>query len=442
MKNNIYACLEIGCAESRILVCNIRQERLYVLAHAEVKTEGIEHGNVINVNQAVDMLKKLKDKVELDLNQEIQGVILSIPSIDINLDNVKTSISLQANKPINTLEIKQLFRSVLNQPVYRDQIVVNVVPRLFMVDDKNVIQNPFGIIGQSLMLRAQKITANASLVYNLINVVELAGFRISDIVLGAMSELMYALSPKQLNEGTCLINIGHSMTTVSVVNEGKLLSTVSLSTGGQTVTEEVANTYNIDLEMAEHLKVSFGQLNYQGDLLEIIYTEEKTDEIVCVTTKGLSDIMTSQYEGILKLVKQYLTENGFRHDSIHYVFTGGASEQKGLSSLARSIFGQEIEVFRPSMLGVRHTKFVSLIGMATFEHEMSLLTGQKHQSVNCEQYDTVKKEQLDQFESKKQPQAVNQTKQKSQEKSFMDNKLENSGVLVRIFDMIFDEKEE
>ncbi len=60
LKNNIYACLEIGCAEARMMVCNIRQERLYVLSQQSVIVDGIENGNVVNVNQIVDKLKLLK----------------------------------------------------------------------------------------------------------------------------------------------------------------------------------------------------------------------------------------------------------------------------------------------------------------------------------------------------------------------------------------------
>ena len=47
VKNNIYACLEIGCAEVRLMVCNIRQERLYVLSQQSIVTAGIENGTVV-----------------------------------------------------------------------------------------------------------------------------------------------------------------------------------------------------------------------------------------------------------------------------------------------------------------------------------------------------------------------------------------------------------
>ncbi len=440
VKNNIYACLEVGSAETKIMVCNIRQERLYILAQATVKTQGVERGNVVNVTQAVEAIKSLKQKVERDLNQEIQQIYLAIPSIDINLDNVKSSISLRSNKPINTIEIKQLFRNIVNQPIYRDQVVVNIVPRAFIVDEKNVIQNPTGIIGKNLSLRAQKITTSASLVYNLINVVELSGFRIADIVLGSIAESMYVLTIEQLNEGTCLVNIGHSMTTVTVVSEGKVLKTVALSMGGQQVTDEIAKAFNLDLEIAEQLKVNFGAVNLIDTRGEIVYTQEQDDEFICVTRQALSDIVTARYEVILKGVKQFLTENGLKQEAVHYVFTGGGSEVRGFNEFSRLVIGHETTSVRPSMLGVRHGQFTTLIGAATYCHELSLLTGQKPNSLDCEQYLQVEPTHLSQsVEPLRQAQP---TETKGSEKTFMDSKLENSGVLVRLFDMIFDEKEE
>lgn len=167
VKNNIYACLEIGCAEARMMVCNIRQERLYVLSQQSVVATGIENGNVVNVNQIVEKLKLLKANVEADLKQDIQNVLLAVPSVECRIDNVANSLELDPNQPISHANIKQLFRDIINQPTYHDQVAINIVPRAFVVDDKNAIQNPLGIIGKQLILHAQKVTASASLVLQL-----------------------------------------------------------------------------------------------------------------------------------------------------------------------------------------------------------------------------------------------------------------------------------
>ena len=124
----------------------------------------------------------------------------------------------------------------------------------------------------------------------------------------------------------------------------------------------------------------------------------------------------------------------------NYVFTGGASEIEGFTWLAKTIFTQEVTVVTPSMLGARQAKYVKLIGMATFNHEMSLLIGQKSNIIDFDQYANVTP---DTFSNELPTVSLNTPViDKGREKSFMDHKLENSGVLLRIFDMIFDEKVE
>lgn len=441
MKNNIYACLEIGGSEARIIVCNIRQERLYVLSKQEVLAAGIENGNVTNVNQVVEVLKSLKVKVEKDLKQEIQGVILAIPSVEVNIEHITTTISIESNKQIGPANVKQLFRNVINQPTYRDQVVVNIVPRSFIVDEKNMIQNPLGLIGNQLSLSAQKFTASASLVYNFINVVELAGFRISDIVLGSIAEMMYVATPEQLHKGVCHVNIGKSTTTITISQNGKVLSSVALSIGGNSVTDDISEAFQLEKSDAELLKVNFARLNYDDIFPEIIYTAQINGEFVCITRQMLSDVVMPRYEEILKLVKQYLTEKGYKHEEIQYLFTGGAVEIEGLDVLGKFIFGQDLHIVRPTMLGVRHAKYAKLIGMATFSHELSLLTAQKSNIIDFDAYAQPESTKLI-HDSQQEKQKNISVKVKNQDKSYMDHKLENSGVLVRLFDMIFDEKVE
>ncbi len=93
------------------------------------------------------------------------------------------------------------------------------------------------------------------------------------------------------------------------------------------------------------------------------------------------------------------------------------------------------------MLGARSAKYVKLIGMATFIHEISLLTGQKSNIIEFSKYENVLVHAID---SREELEVVEETPKikEQQERTFMDHKLENSGVLVRIFDMIFDEKVE
>jgi len=79
--------------------------------------------------------------------------------------------------------------------------------------------------------------------------------------------------------------------------------------------------------------------------------------------------------------------------------------------------------------------------MATFIHEISLLTGQKSNIIDFSKYENVLVDSIESSEELEFTEVAPKAKEQ-QERTFMDHKLENSGVLVRIFDMIFDEKVE
>lgn len=187
--------------------------------------------------------------------------------------------------------------------------------------------------------------------YNLINIAELAGFRIADIVLGSITEMMYVLTPEQLKKGACHVNIGKGMTTVTVVHSGKIISSVSLSMGGQDVTKQISESLKIDEQLAEKLKLNFGEICLNASTAEIVYADEVEGQFTCITRQMLSDSLTVKYETILKLVKQYLVENCYKYDQMDYIFTG-CKRNRGLNLLAKKVFHQDITVCTPMMLGL------------------------------------------------------------------------------------------
>ena len=63
------------------------------------------------MNQIVEKLKLLKANVEADLKQDIQNVLLAVPSVECRIDNVANSLELDPNQPISHANIKQLFRT-------------------------------------------------------------------------------------------------------------------------------------------------------------------------------------------------------------------------------------------------------------------------------------------------------------------------------------------
>ena len=468
LNNNIYACIEIGSFEIRMMVCNIREERFYVLSHKSIESVGVERGYITNFEKLVGQIKKLKKIVETDLKQPIKQVLLTVPAIDAGIENVSNKIDLDVNKQINSADVRKLFRNVINHTVDESHIAVNIIPRMFRIDESNVVQNPRGITGINLRIDAQKVLAPVTVVSNLVHAVETAGFRIADIFMGSISEALYALNVHGLSQRVCHINIGHSMTTVTVLNEGKIAFSQSLSVGGKDITKAIADAFSIDEDIADRLKIDFGKVDHDIDSVDeqVVYVADSKNNLNYITRRMLCAVVTEQCDIIFQVVRNHLNERAYGvKDEIHYALSGGTAEMSGIMEMFNRYLGDDYSLHRPSMLGIRDAKWCNLAGMAIFAHEISLLIGQKKSSIDMEFYNKTKPDN-EKKPSVVEPQVVPDTvsfekpvessnssprvfgddlqiddgeDKEVKQNDYMDHKLENSGVLVRLFDMIFNE---
>lgn len=486
--NNIYACLEIGSFEIKLLVCNFREDRMYVLSEKCIPSIGIERGQITNFEKLVGQIKKIKELAQRDLKQNLDQIMLTVPPIDTFVEPILARINLDVNHPIDEKDVRRLFRQGAEQPHVDTHVPVNMIPRLFRIDENHLVQNPRGISGMSLVLEAIRVFAPITIVSNLVHAVERAKFKIADITTGSISEALSALNSPEMFVRTCHINIGHSLTTITIINDGKVRHTQALSMGGRDITRAIADEFGITIEIANQLKVDFGQvLGATGAISsteKVIYIDDDK-EMKFITSGMLNALIASQCDQIFKKIKNHVVDTmRIRAQEYHYSLSGGTAELPNIMHIFRQNFPEvETSLYRPSMLGIRNTKYSQLVGAAIFAHELALLVGSKNYNIEFNHPIPIVKEKTNPkgFESNLRERIASPGQKASSatdevpllreqlagiaseygEKKmkvfgegdvfsidnnttddYFDKKLENSGVLVRFFDRIFNENEE
>ena len=496
--NNIYACLEIGSFEIKLLVCNFREDRMYVLSEKCIPSMGIERGQVTNFEKLVGQIKKIKELTQQDLKQDLNQIMLTIPPIDTFAEPALAKINLDVNHPINEKDVRTLFRQIAEQPYADTHLPVNMVPRLFRIDENHLVQNPRGLSGMSLMLEATRIFAPLAIVSNLVHAVESAKLKIADITTGSISEALSALNSPEMFTRSCHINIGHSLTTITTINEGKVRHAHSLSMGGRDITRAIADEFGITMEIADRLKIDFGYVGEDAEIEseKVIYIYEDK-ETVFITRGMLNAVITNQCDQIFKTIRSYIVDTmRIREQEYHYSLSGGTAELSNMMYIFRKNFPSiESSLYRPSMLGIRNAKYTQLVGAAIFAHELALLVGSKgynigfdnptpqdrriaEEKIESKMLEPTLRERIASPEQKDGPlieddlsiapneipllrDRLSEITDESNTKQmkifgeddkflldsddtddYLDKKLENSGVLVRFFDRIFNENEE
>ena len=388
MKNNIYTCIEIGSYEVKILVCNLREERLFVLTQKSIESMGVERGQVTNFDKLVGQIKKLKELAEVDLRQPLKSLILTVSPIDAVIEPVLGKINLDVKQPINSNDVRKLFRQAMEQPYAENYLPVSLIPRLFKIDDNHIVQNPRGLSGMNLGIEAGRVLMPASTVSNLVHALEASDFKVSDIVVGSISETLLALTTPEMYARTCHINIGHSMTTLTIVNDGKVLHARSLSIGGRDITRGISEKFNISEKVADHLKVSYGRVIPHAEASpdnQVIYVDDSNGEMKFITRGMLNEVITDLSGKLFKIIKIHIVdEMKLREHEYHYSLAGGMAEMPNILYSLQSQLSMNATIYRPTMLGVRNSKFSGLVGGAIFTHELTLLLGSNSSAQSLE----------------------------------------------------------
>ena len=388
MKNNIYTCIEIGSYEIKILVCNLREERLFVLAQKNIESMGIERGQVTNFDKLVGQIKKLKELAELDLRQPLRNLILTVSPIDAVIEPTMGKINLDVKQPINSNDIRKLFRQVMVQSHAETYLPVSLIPRLFKIDENHIVQNPRGLSGMSLGIEAGRVLMPATTVSNLVHAVEAADFKVGDIVIGSISETLLALTTPEMYARTCHINIGHSMTTLTTVNDGKISHARSLSIGGRDITRGISERFNIPEKIADQLKINYGRVIPHAEAApdnQVIYVDDSNEEMKFITRGMLNEVITDRSGKLFKIIKVHIVdEMRLREQEYHYSLAGGTAELPNILYSLQSQLPLAATIYRPTMLGVRNSKFSGLVGAAIFTHELTLLLGSNSNTQSLE----------------------------------------------------------
>lgn len=215
-----------------------------------------------------------------------------------------------------------------------------------------------GMRGTKLEAKALFVTYSIVHLEDLLGVIAEAGVETLDIVASPITESSLALSEKQKIVGVALVDIGDQTTSLSVFENGILMSVHTFSIGSAEITNDIALGFKISLEKAEELKLG------KGDETE--FSKKKLEEII---EARLCDIFESIENNLKKQKRLELLPAGI-------VFVGGGANTSGLVELSKSILKLPSSLGSTEIFGNAKTKFRdptwwNVLGLLTWSKDAS-----------------------------------------------------------------------
>lgn len=395
MLKNIFTSIDIGSNNIKVVVCELHNNKLNLLAASSVSSKGIKRGMIVNADEASKSIKEAFEKVESMLGIKIKKVVASIPSYFAEFTYIKGTVNVvNEEQLIGSDEVVDVLGVAMESKLTNDKEMVTIIPVDFKVDNKEGISNPLGHTGNLLSARAIMVTTPKKNIYSVVSVFENLGIDVIDIMINGIGNI-YSLKTRDMNDLVgAVIDIGSETTTVSLYNKTVIVKNSIIGVGSKVLDNDLAFTYKISKDDAKKIKETFALASKKyasvGDFYEV---KNELGEDIKINQFEATEVVTNRLDEVLELVKnEILNLSGRELDYI--VFTGGMSEMTHFELLVNEKFGKKATVGKIRTIGVRNNIYSASLGNIIYFVNKLKLKGKNYSMVSTkdsEDLSSVKK---------------------------------------------------
>lgn len=360
---HIFSSIDIGSDTVKIVVCELYNNKLHLLAASSVKSKGIKKGLITNVNDATVSIKQAFNEVESMLGIKIKKVIASVPGYFSEFTKISGEIKItDIDGIVSSDDIVNLFQVAMKDRLKQHQEMVTIMPIDFKLDDTEGISVPIGLIGRNLKTRAILASVPRKNIYSVVSILDSIGIEVVDVMLGSIGDI-YSYRTKEIeNKIGAVINIGAETTTVSLYNKGIVVKNSIIGLGGKSIDNDIAYMYKIDLKEAMKIKEKFALAHKKHASTSDFYeVESATGENIKISQYEVSEIVESRIEEILELGRKEI--NILTNHEVEYIIiTGGVSNMAHIEYVADEIFNKKAIIGNIRLVGLRNNIYSSAFG--------------------------------------------------------------------------------
>jgi cell division protein FtsA len=348
--------LDIGTSKVCVLVGEINDRgQLEIIGKGTSPMKGTRRGNIINLDQAIDAVKKAIDEAEVMAGVEIESAYVGIAGDHIRSVNSRGVISvIGKHKEIAREDIDRVIEASKSINVPAELELLHVIPREFVVDGQDGIHDPLGMTAARLEANVHIVTGARTHNQNVLTCVNKAGIAVQELVLEQLAAGEGVLTQDEREMGVLLMDVGAGTTDYAVFLEGNVVHTNVLPVGAGHFTSDISVVLRTPMEDAERIKKRYGcalgSLVTEDDPIEVPTVGGRAPKIL--SRHELTNILEPRAAEIAKLVYKDLEKVGLDKEiRSGVVLVGGGAEMDGMVEIVEQIFDQQARKGLPRGLG-------------------------------------------------------------------------------------------
>ncbi len=351
----IVTAIDIGTTKI-IALAGERDEngKIRIITQGSVPTppKSVKMGVVENIEIVSGAIKEA-----VKIAEEKSDIKFSSAFIGIAGQHVK-SIYTKHSKFINSEDelIKQedidiMISDIKKMSLEANEEILDVIPQTYTIDKDSGIDQPVGRHGRNISGNFHVIIGDTASAKNIKRSVELAGIKVSDLFLEPIASAKAVLNDEEKEAGVALIDIGGGTTDLAIYYDGILRHTAVIPFGGDVITKDIKNAYQILQKYAEKLKTEHGTALSEFAKKEVLavipgISGREPKEISLVE---LSKIIQARMEEIINILNFEIINTGYKEKlAAGIALTGGGSLLEKIAQLMKFMTGLDVKLSKPS----------------------------------------------------------------------------------------------
>lgn len=393
--SKIISGIDIGTSKITTIIGQYTdtQDKFNIIAVSSIPALGFRKGQIVNIEQASSTIVQSIESAERMAGFQINSasVCLSAPHIESTNSHGVVAIS-NPNAEIDKNDIDRVVEAAKAISIPAGKEIIHIIPIRYTVDGQEGVVDPVGMNGVRLEVEAHIILASSPSLKNLKKCLEEIGIKIDQLVYSGLATAKSALTETEKELGVALVDMGSSITTITIFNEGAPVFSSVIPVGAGNVTNDLAIGLRFSLEDAEKIKLKLDKITESKkyeDEIELSNFEIKSDDNRKVSVQtAINGIIKPRLEEIFHLIYEKIESSGF-HQTIPagIVLTGGGAQTINAKEVCESIIPLPLRVASPPKVGgiiddIINPGFSSSIGLLMFanDNKISSLSSNKKKS--------------------------------------------------------------
>ena len=353
-KSPIIAALDIGSSKICCLIAKIdKNETLSIIGAGFQESKGLVSGVITDMLALENSIRNCVASAEKMASVRIKKIIVGFSSGNISIENLNIEIDLKG-AVIGQGDLNRAYNFLSEKHNMGNRSILHVIPFQYSIDGNKGVKSPIGMIGDKLGVEISIISSDSNSLKNLENVVKHCDLEIDEIVYTPYATGLSLLSEEEKELGVALIDMGSTLTTVSIFYNGSILYTKSIPLGGNMVTNDISRIFSLSFANAERIKIINGQLieELENSLstIEVDILGEENESIE-ITRRDLISVIKPRIYEIVNTINEIIIDSKYNNIIANrVVITGGVSQMEGLLDFTSKVFGKKARLAKSKQI--------------------------------------------------------------------------------------------